>query len=195
MAWLVTVLFIAVVVALLRGGRLSSLADVRLRGWWLLFVGFGMQAVTNFFPTDAGWAAPLAVTLILVSYIPLLGLVWLNREYPGMWLAGVGILMNFSVIASNGGMPVLREAASLAGSNGTIDFEEHYKHVLLGRSTRLPFLADVIPLPVLHQVISLGDVFLAVGLAQFLEDQLRRPVRWFKHGVTGEAGSAAHIRR
>jgi hypothetical protein len=67
--------------------------------------------------------------------------------------------------------------------------------VLLDQSTRLPFLADVIPLPVLHQVISLGDVFLAVGLAQFLEDQLRRPVRWFKHGVTGEAGSAARIRR
>ncbi len=195
MAWLVTVLFIAVVAALLRGGRLSSLADVRLRSWWLLFVGFGMQAVTNFFPTSADWAAPVAVALILVSYVPLLGLVWLNREYPGMWLAGVGILMNLSVIASNGGMPVLPEAAGLAGSNGTIDFEEHYKHVLLDQSTRLPFLGDVIPLPVLHQVISLGDVFLAVGLAQFLEDQLRRPVRWFKHGVTGEAGSAARTRR
>ncbi|MDP8959453.1 MAG: DUF5317 domain-containing protein [Actinomycetota bacterium] len=195
MSWLAAVLFIGIAVALLRGGRLGNLADIHLRAWWLLFLGFGMQAITNFFPGNADWARPVAVVLILLSYLALIALVWLNREHPGMWLAGVGILMNFSVIAANGGMPVMREAAALAGSTGEVSFEDHYKHLVLDEGARLAFLADVIPVALLNQVISLGDVFLAVGLAQFLEDQLRRPVRWFKHGVTGEAGSAVRTRR
>lgn len=195
MAWLATVLFIAIAIALLRGGRLTNLADIRLRSWWLLFLGFGMQAATNFFPADQEWAGPVAVAAILLSYVPLLVLVWLNREYPGMWLAGVGILMNFSVIAANGGMPVLEQAAAMAAPSAEVSLEQDYKHVVLDTGTRVAFLADVIPVRILRQVISLGDVFLAVGLAQFLEDQLRRPVRWFKYGVTGEPGSAVRTRR
>ena len=35
----------------------------------------------------------------------------------------------------------------------------------------------------LGQVISLGDVFLAVGLGRFLEHELRRPRRYFKRGA------------
>lgn len=194
MAWYATVLFLAIAVALLRGGRLTNLADVRLRGWWLLFLGFGMQAIPNFFP-QAPWAHQIGVALILLSYLPLITLVWLNRREPGMWLAGVGIMMNFSVIAANGGMPVLPQAAQLAGGSADVSFEAHVKHVLLDERTRMAFLGDIIPIRVLRQVISLGDVFLAVGLAQFLEAELRRPVRWFKHGVTGEAGSAARTRR
>ncbi len=193
MVWLALVLFVATTVAVIRGGRLSNLADVRLRLWWLLPLGFLMQAVTNFFPAEADWSRPAGLALVLGSYVPLLGLVILNRERPGMWLAGVGILMNFTVILANGGMPVLSEAALVAGgfsSDATI--LASYKHVILGASTRLPFLADVIPLRIFGQgqVISMGDVFLAVGLGRFLEHELRRPVRWFKHGVKAEAGSA-----
>ena len=38
--------------------------------------------------------------------------------------------------------------------------------------------------------ISLGDVFLAVGLGAFLEYELRRPRRYFKRGARAETGSA-----
>ncbi len=40
-------------------------------------------------------------------------------------------------------------------------------------------------------MISLGDVFLAVGLAVFVEEQMRVRPRLFRHGVHGQAGSAA----
>jgi hypothetical protein len=40
-------------------------------------------------------------------------------------------------------------------------------------------------------VISLGDVFLAVGLGWFIESELRRPIRWFKRGARAKAGSAS----
>ncbi len=194
MLWLALVLFVATTIALLRGGRLSNLADIRLRMWWLLPLGFALQATTALLPSDASWAPAAGVVLILVSYLPLLALVILNRERKGMWLAGLGILMNFSVIVANGGMPVLSEAAlAAAGFREGTAVTYGYKHVPLDATTIFGFLADVIPIRLFGhgQVISLGDVLLAVGLGRFLEDELRRPVRWFKRGVHTEGGSAS----
>ena len=197
MVWLGLVLFVAIAVAVVRGGRLSNLADIRLRMWWLLPLGFLLQFGTAFLPDGQDWGRTLGVAMVLFSYVPLIVVVLLNRERPGMWLTGVGILMNFSVIAANGAMPVLSEAAQVAGGFADqIALRDDYKHVILDASSRLTFLADVIPLRLFGQgqVISLGDVFLAVGLGRFLESELRRPVRWFKYGVKAEAGSAAGTR-
>ncbi len=182
MTWLVAVLVVSVVVSLLRGGKLSNLPDIYARGWWLLFIGFGMQVVAN--EVDSARAA---VVLLLASYVILLVMVWLNREQAGMWIAAIGLLMNLTVISLNNGMPVMPEAVRLAG--GSSDLLLGAKHVVLDQSSRLPFLADVIPLP--GSVISLGDVFLAVGLGAFIEDQLKQPLRLFRHRVPGVPGSAA----
>jgi hypothetical protein len=134
------------------------------------------------------------VALILLSYVPLLALVILNKNRPGLWLAGIGVLMNFTVIALNGGMPVLAEAAEVASGFAPGDpvISESYKHVILDQSSHLVFLADVIPIRVANygQVLSLGDLLLAVGLGRFVEFELRRPIRWFKRGARAQAGSA-----
>ncbi|MGZ5382605.1 MAG: DUF5317 domain-containing protein [Acidimicrobiia bacterium] len=194
MLWLALVIFVATTISLLRGGRLANLADVRLRMWWLLPLGFGIQVLPAFLPEESAWTPVAGVALILGSYLPLLWLVILNRERKGMWLAGLGILLNFSVITANGGMPVLAEAAlAAAGYQEGIGVAYGYKHVALDGATILAFLADVIPVRLFGQgqVISLGDVLLAVGLGAFLEDELRRPVRWFKHGQRTEGGSAS----
>lgn len=195
MLWLALVLFLAMTIAVLRGGRLANLGDIQLRMWWLLPLGFLLQIATNWIPQSEPWADPVGLGLILVSFVPLLALVILNRGRTGMWLAGVGVLMNFSVIALNQGMPVLEEAALVASgfSDETLAVADSYKHVMLDSSSRLSFLADVIPIRFANQgqVVSLGDVFLAVGLARFLESELRRPVRWFKRGARAQAGSAS----
>ncbi len=192
MLWLVTVLFLSMAIAILRGGRLSNLGDIHLRLWWLLPLGFALQIAARYAPSSG-----LGVTLILLSYLPLIILVLLNKERPGLWLAGFGVLMNFSVIALNGGMPVLAEAAEVASGFAPGDpvIAESYKHVVLNRDSLMPFLADVIPIRVLNigQVLSLGDVFLAFGLGRFIEFELRRPVRWFKRGARAEAGSASRL--
>ena len=184
MIWIAVVLVLSIIVSLARGGKLSNLAEMHVQAWWLLFVGFGLQVVANALPTRQ---STLAVAALLTSYVVLLLVVWLNRTEPGLWIAGLGILMNFTVIAANNGMPVLMEAARVAGGSG--DLALGAKHVILDDSTRLPFLGDVIPLP--RNVISLGDVFLAVGLGVFLEVQLRQPLRLFRHRVQAVPGSAA----
>ena len=133
--------------------------------------------------------------MVLFSFVLLMVLVILNRAQPGMWIAGIGVLMNFTVIAVNGGMPVLAGAAE-AASGFTVtepDLSGSFKHVLLDDTSRLTFFADVIPLRVgsLGEVISLGDIFLALGLGAFLEHELRRPRRWFKRGASAQPGSAS----
>jgi hypothetical protein len=178
-------LVIAVVVGLARGGKLSNLTEIRVRAWWLLFVGFGLQIGVAFIPRSMH---DLAVAIVLSAYVPLLIFVWLNRQMAGLWMAGIGILMNFTVIAVNGGMPVMLEAIEIAG--GAADMALGSKYVALTESTRLAFLADVVPLP--KNVISLGDVFLAIGVGVFLEDQIRRPLSLFAHRVQGTPGSAAN---
>jgi len=194
MLWLAIVLFIALSMAVLRGGRLTNLGDIELSAWWLLLIALGLQFGTTWLP-DTDWADGLGLGMVLLSYGLLMVMVLLNRTRPGMWLAGLGVLMNFTVIALNGGMPVLAEATEVA-SGFTVtepDLSGSFKHILLDADSRLTLLADVIPLRLgsLGEVISLGDVFLAVGLGRFLEHELRRPRRYFKRGAHAQPGSAA----
>lgn len=183
MQWILLVLVVSLVVGAARGGKLRNLTEIRVIGWWLLPLSFLILTASSFTPEDMG---QLGVGLVLASYLPLLLFVWLNRELTGLWIAGVGVLMNFTVIAMNGGMPVLEEAARIAGETGQLVLDS--KHVLLTDETTLPFMADVIPLP--GAVVSLGDVFLAIGVGVFLEDQMRQPLTLFAHRVTGIPGSA-----
>ena len=192
MLWLVVVMSVAVIVALVRGGRLTNLAEIRLKYWWLLPLSFALQVGTQLLP-NRPWSDSVGVAMVLASYVPLIGLVFGNRDRSGMWLAGIGVLLNFTVILLNGGMPVLTEAAVVAsGFSPTPQLADSYKHIALDESSRLHFLADVIPIRILGRgtVLSLGDVFLAVGLARFVEAELRRPVRWFRPGVRLSGGSA-----
>ena len=194
MLWLALVLFLALAIALLRGGRLINLADIELRWWWVLIIALALQAGPNLLP-DEDWAETAGVAMVLLSFGLLMALVVLNREKSGMWLAGLGVLMNFTVIALNGGMPVLAEAAEVASGFAVSepDLSGSFKYVPLDENSRLTFFADVIPLRLVSvgQVISLGDVFLGVGLGRFLEHELRCPRRWFRKGAGAQAGSAS----
>jgi len=187
MAWLIVILLISALVGRLRGGRLRNLAGAHARAWWLLLVGLVMQAVATYLPSEQ---SRLAVWMLLGSYLPILVMVWINRNEPGMWIAGVGILMNFTVISLNGGMPVLAASIEIAGGSAAAA-DISGKHVLLTAETIVPFLGDLIPLP--GSVISLGDVFLAIGLGVFVEEQTRRHPRLFSRQASSVSGSAAEL--
>jgi Family of unknown function (DUF5317) len=194
MLWLAIVLFLALAIAILRGGRLINLGDIELKAWWLLLLALGLQFGTRWL-ADETWSGAVGVIMVLVSFALLMIMVLLNRSKPGMWIVGLGVLMNFTVIALNGGMPVLAGAAEVA-SGFTVaepDISGSFKYVLLDESSRLTFFADVIPLRLagIGEVISLGDIFLALGLGVFLEQELRKPRRWFKHGASAQPGSAS----
>ncbi len=159
-----SVLVLAVGVAYLRGGRLHRLADAPLRWSWLLLGGVGMQVLVDVAAARGVFAdASTAGWLLLVtSQLLVVGWILANAHLPGTVLIGIGLLLNAVVIAANGAMPVSPEAMAAIGLEPTVT--PTGKHTLLTDETRLPWLADILPLPPLRSVISVGDIVLAAGL-------------------------------
>ena len=88
--------------------------------------------------------------------------------------------------AINSGMPVDRDAivaarVSAAGRVDRLRFDR--KHHLQRGSDKVMVLADVIPVRPVHEVVSFGDVVLAVGVGDVLYHLLRPRLR---HAVREE---------
>jgi hypothetical protein len=79
------------------------------------------------------------------------------------------------VIAANGAMPVSREAI-LAVSRHPAEVVPG-RHRLLTTQDLLPWLADVIALPPLRTVVSVGDVVLAAGVGLLVMRLMQPPPR------------------
>ena len=170
-------ILIGLLLGLLSGGRLRNLAVVQLRWTWLL-----LAAVLLRFATEAGLNAHIGIVemlrlpLLASAFGLLLAALWVNRTYPGLSLAFLGILSNAIVIVANSGyMPIWDVSLAAAGMTQA-DVNRAFHQVVsvdtpdfLGRAL---ILGDVIPLPIpfepLRNVSSLGDVFLSLGLAFFL---------------------------
>ncbi|HET7488371.1 MAG TPA: DUF5317 family protein [Acidimicrobiales bacterium] len=160
-----------VVAGLLTGGRFRNLSFRRLRLWPLLLGGVALQAL-------ALRAGGPSTALLLASYALLLAFAAANVIVVGMWLVATGIALNLAVVAVNGGMPV-RPAALVAaglaerGRPGEVVLSG--KHHLERPSDRLVPIDDRIPVPLLGEVASAGDVVMAVGVADVVARLLAPP--------------------
>jgi len=167
---------LGLVLGLAAGGTLGNLGLIRLRRTWLLLAAvvlrYGTEVLLNAgFP----FADTLRLPLMGSAFAFLLVALWNNRTYPGLSLAFVGILSNASVIVVNGGyMPIWEPSLTAAGFR--IEEISSTIHTILPSALDASFLlhlgplADVIPIPVpyIQNVASVGDAFLASGLAFFL---------------------------
>lgn len=169
-SYLVVALVAGVALGLLFGGQPRHLAAKRFRWWLLLPAGLALQSVV----TIDGVPAPFA--LLLVSYAYLLVFAAANLHHRGMGVVLVGIALNATVIAANGGMPVRLSAIRAAGPPHAIPTVDDVKHRLEDGGERLMVLADIIPVRPLRQVLSFGDLVLAVGVADVIV-HLMRPLR------------------
>jgi hypothetical protein len=156
-----------VLAGLARGGRLTNIAQAKLRLPGLIFVGLGLQiagelAAAFVYPELRSGAGGLA--LLAISYAFLIAFLLINIRLPGTALIGLGLALNLAVILLNGGMPVSADASRAAGTDSAQFLEASVKHVPMGPDTDLWFLGDVIPLPGFRTVISAGDVILGVGV-------------------------------
>lgn len=149
----------AVVIGRLRGGRFDNLSTASLRGG-LLAVGAAVAQLLHAISPH-----PLAaVVLTGISQVALLAFLWCNRYVAGAFLAAVGSTLNTAVILANGAMPVSRDAMLLVSRHHPEEITGG-RHRLLADGDALPWLADVIGLPLLRTVVSVGDVVLAAGIA------------------------------
>jgi uncharacterized protein DUF5317 len=163
---------VGLALGLVTGGRLQHLADRRFRGAPLLVAGLVVQAASGRVGGD-----DLAVPLVVVSYVLLLAFVAANLRLVGMGVVFVGLLLNFTTIVVNGGMPVRRSAIVAAGikewdeldGNLVLDQKRHLERPDDG----LMSISDIVPVPGFRYVLSFGDIAMSVGVADVIVHLLR----------------------
>lgn len=157
---------LSILVAIALGGRPARLAVAPVRWAWLAVVGLALQLLP---PSQLD---PIAVPLLLVSFVILVAFLIANLRLRGFELILVGVLLNFLVIGMNSGMPVSRAALIASDQRATLTYLEEYggaKHHLADEEDVLVGLGDSIALGApIRQAISLGDVFTYVGVAVFV---------------------------
>jgi uncharacterized membrane protein len=174
-----TILVVALVAGVLgvaTGGSLRRLAETRLRALWLVYAGLVIQVGAMIWLSGSSGLAA-----ILLSFGVIALFLALNYKQPGMTLAAIGLILNIAVIATNGAMPVSSEAAAQIGASREAE-PGGVKHEPMTDDTRLPWLGDVLPLPIVDEVWSLGDVVLACGLGYFVYRRAK-PVRRGRHSM------------
>ena len=141
---------------------------------WLIVVAFLPQLFIAYLPvTRRLFTDSLASVTLLASLILFLVFAWLNRRLPGMPILIVGLLLNFMVIAANGGwMPINPQTADLLTGKDILQVMNlggriGEKDILLSaQNTHFEFLADRFLLPEwipYKSAFSLGDILIALG--------------------------------
>ncbi|MCA1840363.1 MAG: DUF5317 domain-containing protein [Actinobacteria bacterium] len=165
-----------IAIGLIRGGRFSNLSSIKFRYPWLVFVGLAIQIAGELlaaFVNPAFREGGRGLTTLAVSYAALIAFVVLNREQPGASLIALGLALNLLVILPNGGMPVSAHAAHIAGFDPSGYLGTALKHRAMGPGTIFSWLGDVIPIPGLGKVVSVGDIVLGLGVGVLTQSIVR----------------------
>lgn len=173
---------LGILLGYLRGGRLSHLAQLELRGAWLILLALAIQLLI--FPLGSAKQPIIAFGteyFHLASYALLVVFVILNWREWGILAMGSGMLLNLLVIMLNGGyMPTRPELLEAAGRwEAAAKLREagtYANNTLMEPTTPLWFLGDAFYVPEwvpFANVFSIGDLLLALGLIFFLQAKMR----------------------
>ena len=174
---------IALAIALLTGGKLHRLAEVRFHHAYLILLALAIQIIV-FSSRWHAWLgeSPVKSILYLGSLALLVAAAWTNRRIPGIPLLTLGLLLNSSVIAANGGqMPASLPALQTAGIITTAEEFAAMRtanSAIADPSTPLWFLGDILAIPQslpLANVFSPGDILIGAGAIWFIFANTRDP--------------------
>jgi MFS family permease len=174
---------LALVVGALAGGGLPRLADLRLRWLWILGLALAVRfAATLLRLGDIGPDLPLGAAFV-ASYGLIFVWLWGNWRVPGLQIAAVGIGLNTLAVVLNGGqMPIWTAAFTAAGFTPDALAHDPF-HFLLSAGSVADFVrqggifGDVVPIPIplIRDVVSIGDTLLAVGIFWAIVYSMTRP--------------------
>jgi hypothetical protein len=169
---IVLCLAIGLLLRLATGRSLRGLEEAKLRGEASLLLLLVLQSVVPL-ARLTGTAARVAFFVWLATFVCIIVIALANRRQPGMAMLGAGLLLNLAVILANSGMPVFISAVrAVKSTDASVPIPAgDFVHVLGSAVTRLPWLADIVPLagPAwLRAVVSPGDLLLFAGIAAFV---------------------------
>lgn len=158
-------LLLGLVFAVVLGGQLSRLAEVRFRLTWTVPVALAIQVVI-FSRLGEGLAPWTIEQLHIASYVILLAFAAANLRVRALVPVLLGLVANATaILANNGLMPVSPSAARTIGMSAGV-----HDNVFVGHA-RLGFLGDVFALPSqfpLANVFSVGDILIGIGMMLFV---------------------------
>ncbi len=173
---LVYAVIFLIVLALLLRRDLSAIGRISYRGGWrLTAIVAGLFILQAMMVVYVPGQTAFQMALLVLSQIALIFLLLLNHHVPGAKLFALGIILNTTVMVANGGwMPVTPETYHFVHPDRAVSVQVRplgSKGIVLPRTeTRLWILSDIIrvTLPWRRYAISIGDLLLTLGAAQFI---------------------------
>ena len=162
-------LLIGAAIGRARGGHVAGLIATRLRGKALLTIGIGATLVLNLL------APAQPMFWLTVSILAFFGFAFANLAFTGMIVVVIGMLMNLAPVLANGAVPVSERAlvsVDIVDDSGNAAIDGVREST--ATATRLAVLGDIVPVPVVNRVISLGDLVILVALADVVANLLLR---------------------
>ncbi len=165
----------ALAIAVLIGGDVRRLSQIRIRHIELLVAAFAAKiavALLGLVHSDA--AVVVARPLNVIGVALLLAVAWFNRRIPGALLFGLGLTSNLLVILTFGGrMPVLLPQDFNPSSPAIVLLRNGFDplHVVIQHAQGLWFLGDVFTIPGIGghaSLVSIGDLIMAAGVAYLI---------------------------
>ena len=140
----------------------------------LLAVGAVLNA------TSALLEGSAANLFLATSLAVLIAVAMANRHITGVAVVGLGLLLNLVAVAVNAGMPVRASALVHAGVVDEADLpslELTGARHLESSADALGVLGDVLPIPLVREVLSFGDLIVVFGAADAVRELSRRRAR------------------
>lgn len=163
---------LSLVIAIIRGGQLNRLRDIRFRMPYLLIISLFLEFWPYRFFYTPFW---ISFIIFILKYSLLLAFIFINSSYKHLKIIGLGTALNFLVILLNGGaMPVSQRALQIPSLDKYTQMIQNGKlisYTFITDKTPLWFLADIIYLPwPKEQFISIGDIIILLGVFLLIQN-------------------------
>lgn len=154
----------ALLIVVVTLGSFHQLARMPFQSFWILFAALAIQVALEYVHVPKDRVDTVGFGFLMTSYALILGFCFVNLRMRGMAIVAIGIAMNTLVIGLNQGMPTKDPGRVNAQSEVVPAITTEVKHRPEQSDDLLPFLGDIIVLRSIKEVISFGDLVLAVGL-------------------------------
>jgi hypothetical protein len=149
-------------------------ARPHIAGWPLLAGALALFLLSAITHDD------ISVVTVALALAVLAGFAGTNWQVTGLAVLGIGVVLNLAGVVLNNGTPVRPQALVQAHAATAEDVGSHHlrdpRHLESGDDS-YGWLGAIVPVPIVHEVLSFGDLLVLVGLTDAARDLGRRRSR------------------